>query len=248
LEFPQSSAMLSLAFSVVSASPQNTALTPNQPNDAVPRSRHPDPSGTTWADHPETTLRSQSSRGDLQPAAKSHSVDTPTGTSGWRDSNRQRLDQKMALDGTGPDHSTGATYMCTDVNFEDAELGVHNFGGPDFCCTVCNDNTQICCPSKDAAGNPTIVTVEHDEAAYKFNLCEADATESYFRLDGVQTVDGMDRIALIAKNLSEYTPTWPVQGGIRGYLNNGRKAGTSMANDLIQLNLCANRILKMAPG
>ena len=179
-------AMLSLALYIAPASPQNTALTPNQPTGTDPRSRHPDPSGVSWADHPETTLRSQSGRGDLQPAAKSHSGDTPTGTSGWRDSNRKRLDvaPTTGSGGSGPDHSSGATYMCTDINFEDSDLAVHNFGGPDFCCTVCNDNTEICCPSKDASGNPTIVKVPHDEAAYKFNLCDPDVTDhggSYFR-------------------------------------------------------------------
>ena len=91
-----------------------------------------------------------------------------------------------------------------------------------------------------AAGNPTIVTVEHDEAAYKFNLCEPDVTESFFRLDNIQTVDGMDKIAMITKNLTEYSPVWPVQGGVPGYLSNGRKVGKTAASDLMQLNLCAN--------
>ena len=235
--------MLSLGAAWLSAPPQNTALTPNQPTDVAPKSsfsHHPDPKGGNWADHPEADLLSRSH--DRQPAAKSHSG-AATGTSGWRSSDGKPVDFKLKQ--SGPDHSSSATYMCTDINFEDSDLAVHNFGGPDFCCNVCNDNTEICCPSKDAGGNPIIVTVPHDEAAYKFNLCDAETTESYFRLDGVQTVDGMDRISVISKNLTEYNPVWPVQGGVAGYLNNGRKTGSKTANDLVQINLCANRILKM---
>ena len=65
------------------------------------------------------------------------------------------------------------------------------------------------------------------------------------RLDGIQTVDGMDRISVISKNLTEYSPVWPVQGGNAGYLNNGRKTGKTTANDLVQINLCANRVLQL---
>ena len=54
--------MLALALSA-SAAPQDTALTPSGTDARV-----------SWADHPETTLRSQRSRGDLAPAAKSHNT------------------------------------------------------------------------------------------------------------------------------------------------------------------------------
>ena len=214
--------MLALALSA-SASPQNTALTP---------------SGTdaSRVDHPETTLRSQRSRGDLAPAAKSHS----TGQVEFAAAVATDVPSTPGSGGSGPDHTVGGAYMCTDIDFEDSLLTVHNFGGADFCCTVCNDNTQICCPSRDADGNEIIVTVEHDEAAYKFNLCDPEVTESFFRLDGIQTVDGMDKIAMITKNLTEYSPVWPVQGGVPGYLSNGRKVGKTAASDLMQLNMCAN--------
>lgn len=221
--------MLALALSA-SASPQNTALTP---------------SGTdaSWADRPETTLRSQRSRGDLAPAAKSHSAGQVKFAAVPTD-----VPSTPGSGGSGPDHILGATYMCTDIDFEDSLLTVHNFGGSDFCCTVCNDNTQICCPSRDADGNDIIVTVEHDETAYKFNLCEPEVTESYFRLDGIQTVDGMDKIAMITKNLTEYSPVWPVQGGNLGYLNNGRKVGATAQSELIQLNLCASPTVTSNPS
>ena len=221
--------MLALALSA-SAAPQDTALTPSGTDARV-----------SWADHPETTLRSQRSRGDLAPAAKSHNTGQVVDFAAVPTD----VPSTPGAGGSGPDNTLGATYMCTDIDFEDSLLSVHNFGGADYCCTVCNGNTQICCPSKDADGNDIIVTVEHDEAAYKFNLCEPDVTESFFRLDNIQTVDGMDKIAMISKNLTEYSPVWPVQGGNMGYLNNGRKVGKTAASELMQLNLCANRVLAL---
>ena len=62
---------------------------------------------------------------------------------------------------------------------EDSLLTVHNFGGATLLLHRLHDSTEICCPSKDADGNDIIVTVEHDEAAYKFNLCDPDVTESF---------------------------------------------------------------------
>ena len=174
--------MLSLGAAWVSVSPQNTALTPNQPAQAALNARQP---AATWADHPETDLLS---RGDQQPAAKSHSVHpeearrvntysvhpeaadgkvalpTPTETSGWRPSDGSsfaRKDGWRAADGSRlsdqaaeiAQASGQSTYLCTDIAFEKGELSVHNFGGADYCCNVCNGNTAICCPSKDASGD-----------------------------------------------------------------------------------------------
>ena len=60
-------------------------------------------------------------------------------------------------------------------------------------------------------------------------------------------------------NLTEYASTWPRLKHVRtppnpgnpwgvqpaGYLSNGRKSGTAASGDLIQLNLCANRMVKV---
>ena len=78
------------------------------------------------------------------------------------------------------------------------------------------------------------------------------------KLDGVGTSDNWDDdLSIVIMNLTEYSSTWPqlakpgsldkspwgVKSG--GYLNNGRKTGTFDSGDLLQLNLCANRMLKI---
>lgn len=96
---------------------------------------------------------------------------------------------------------------------------------------------------------------------------DKDGDTSYMKLQGVQTDPDVSAISLIVKNRTEYFPVWPVLGTCAteqcnqkdftrnhdsgdslkpaGYLNNGRKTGTIQANDLLQINLCSNRILAL---
>ena len=96
---------------------------------------------------------------------------------------------------------------------------------------------------------------------------DKDGDTSYMKLKGVQTDPDVNAISLILKNLTEYFPVWPVLGTCStdrcnskeftrdhasgdslkpaGYLNNGRKTGTVQANDLLQINLCSNRMLAL---
>ena len=95
----------------------------------------------------------------------------------------------------------------------------------------------------------------------KANVCDHDVvaqesffgTKSYMKLDGVGTSD--DGVSIVIMNVTEYSPTWPQLArsssgdnpwGVdpAGYLHNGRKSGGFDSEDLLQLNLCANRMLK----
>ena len=83
-------------------------------------------------------------------------------------------------------------------------------------------------------------------------------TKSYMKLDGVGTTDNWDDdLSIVIMNISQYTSTWPQLAkagslnknpwGVKpaGYLNNGRKTGTFDSGDILQLNLCANRMVKI---
>ena len=95
----------------------------------------------------------------------------------------------------------------------------------------------------------------------KANVCDHEVvaqesffgTKSYMKLDGVGTSD--DGVSFVIMNVTEYSPTWPQLAktssrdnpwGVdpAGYLHNGRKAGGFDSGDHLQLNLCANRMLK----
>ena len=108
----------------------------------------------------------------------------------------------------------------------------------------------------------------------KYNVCQGtpgaelaepvpplkDGSTSYIRLGGVGE-DSEARIDVIFRTVGEYSPVWPVlldslenrnrdydAGTVLkpgGYLNNGRKAGDHVAEDLIQINLCNERITKL---
>ena len=101
---------------------------------------------------------------------------------------------------------------------------------------------------------------------FESNICDdgVDAQESFFgtrsylKLDGISTNPDFD-LSIIIMNLTEYASTWPRLKHVRtppnpgnpwgvqpaGYLSNGRKSGTAASGDLIQLNLCANRMVKV---
>ena len=82
-------------------------------------------------------------------------------------------------------------------------------------------------------------------------------TKSYMKLDGVGTSDDWDDdLSIVIMNLTEYSSTWPQlkTGSLKknpwgvkpaGYLNNGFKTGTFDSGNIIQLNLCANRMVKI---
>ena len=101
----------------------------------------------------------------------------------------------------------------------------------------------------------------------KANVCQKkvpadrDGDTSYIKLAGIQTTAGAAPLNLVFKNISEYSPTWPRLGtgfddygqqlaritstqAAAGYLSNGRKTGKLLADDLVQLNLCADRFVK----
>ena len=126
-----------------------------------------------------------------------------------------------------------------------------------------------CCPPTLVSFHPQY-TLEVDKDVYfDSNVCETDVPElfgttSYFKMDGVQTNPNARATSILIMNTSEYLATWPqpssttwvpkpgdVSGhgpkGIkpRGYLNNGRKSGAKPIDELIQLNLCANRMTKL---
>ena len=102
----------------------------------------------------------------------------------------------------------------------------------------------------------------------KANVCQEevpadkDGDTSYIKLAGIQTSTGAAPLNLVFKNISEYSPTWPrlaapgfddfgqqlaritSRATSQGYLSNGRKTGKLLADDLVQLNLCADRFVK----
>ena len=46
--------------------------------------------------------------------------------------------------------------VCTDIDFDGAELTVSNLGGTRHCCTVCSHDaagTTLCCPAKGKSGD-----------------------------------------------------------------------------------------------
>ena len=225
--------------------------------------------------------------------------------------------------------SQASEHVCTDIDFDQADVVVSNFGGTKYCCNICSDDPgMLCCPTveKDesvvraidtavpapARTHPAapslrqahtcttsrfsamriqiIVKVPYttnnarqilDKDYLMYNVChgtpgaelqgvippDKDGDTSYMKLQGVQTDPDVSAISLILKNRTEYYPVWPVLGICdnekcnqkdfhrdhangdslkpAGYLNNGRKTGTLQANDLLQINLCSNRILAL---
>jgi len=186
--------------------------------------------------------------------------------------------------------------VCTDIDFDTADVTVSNFGDDKYCCNLCNkdDASLLCCPTLDKDGTTIIIEVPYvtnnarqilDKDYLMYNVCQGspgaelqgiippdkDGDVSYMKLHGVQTDPDVTAISLIFKNLTEYFPSWPVLGTCKkyktddkkkckkfvrdyvngdslkpaGYLNNGRKTGTVQATDLLQVNLCENRILAM---
>jgi len=181
--------------------------------------------------------------------------------------------------------------VCTDIDFDAADVTVSNFGATKYCCNLCDDEPELlCCPTVDTDESIIIVKVPYttnnarqilDKDYLMYNVCQGstgaelqgiippdkDGDTSYIKLKGVQTDPDVNAISLILKNLTEYFPVWPVLGTCStdrcnikeftrdhasgdslkpaGYLNNGRKTGTVQANDLLQINLCSNRMLAL---
>ena len=159
--------------------------------------------------------------------------------------------------------------VCTDIDFEGAELTVSNLGGSEYCCNVCPHNAQqLCCPTKGERDTDVILEVPYDFAEMKeflsANLCtpnvtpDRDGDTSYMKIGPIQTTTDAPPINIILKNVTEYIPTWPRLGvapecidrnncgqlAQKGFLNNGRKSGGVVAQDIVQLNMCSERFVK----
>ena len=54
--------------------------------------------------------------------------------------------------------------VCTDIDFDTADVTVSNFGDDKYCCNLCNkdDASLLCCPTLDKDGTiPPILTATH---------------------------------------------------------------------------------------
>jgi hypothetical protein len=127
--------------------------------------------------------------------------------------------------------------VCTDIDFDTADVTVSNFGADKYCCNLCNadDLSLLCCPTLDSDGTTIIVEVPYvtnnarqilDKDYLMYNVCQGtpgaelqgiippdkDGDTSYMKLHGVQTDPDVSAISLIFKNLTEYFPVWPVLG------------------------------------
>ena len=44
--------------------------------------------------------------------------------------------------------SQASEHVCTDIDFDEADVVVSNFGGTKYCCNICSDDEgMLCCPT-----------------------------------------------------------------------------------------------------
>ena len=44
--------------------------------------------------------------------------------------------------------SQASEHVCTDIDFDQADVVVSNFGGDKYCCNICSDDAgMLCCPT-----------------------------------------------------------------------------------------------------
>ena len=115
-------------------------------------------------------------------------------------------------------YGTHGTQVCTDIDFQDAELTVSNLGGTSYCCEVCPQNAQkLCCPAPKGEQEVPYDYQEMKEYL-STNLCAAhvkpdkDGDTSYMRITGIQTTADAAPLNIILKNITEYAPSWPRLG------------------------------------
>jgi hypothetical protein len=126
------------------------------------------------------------------------------------------------------------------------------FGGTDFCCNRCDDDaTQICCPSRDAAGKHIMYRRPADPFV-EASLCPPCVSTGTC-LDGLR-IDNIDKsnkpLSLVVTNRSEYSAVWVGEtdsGKFRpGYTFTGRKFDRDLTDGMLQINLCSERMLKIS--
>jgi hypothetical protein len=124
---------------------------------------------------------------------------------------------------------------------------------------------------KDMANMGGIGGDTGDTGYFKDDQCASSLptgrSRGSMKLDSVQvqTDDSTPEISILLTNTSHYSPSWPmiktclakhIAKGVlctegqpmlkpAGYMNNGRKSGEQFAADLIQINLCSNRYVKL---
>ena len=120
--------------------------------------------------------------------------------------------------------------------------------------------TLICCPGIDATtGEKTVVKLINTTyntanlccGERPNDVCSVDRREA-FVIDNVQSPKTGQVVNMIMRNTTEYANTWPYIEPNKhhydikeqqSYMSNGRKRGTQMSEELVQLNLCWDKIV-----
>jgi hypothetical protein len=120
-----------------------------------------------------------------------------------------------------------------------------------------DDSDMICCPSLDPkTGKQVTLKIDGSVPFYQANLCPpcvaAGTCLDAIQVDNVQSAG--DPLSMVVTNVTEYSPVWPVLSGKNdglldvnryGYLYNGKKSDDSFSPDLLQINVCSFRVLKL---
>lgn len=131
------------------------------------------------------------------------------------------------------------------------------FGGGhepvDYCCSKCPaDSNKICCPSKTHDDQDVVYEYPNDDF-HNSSLCPPCRTthtcHKGIRINDVQATG--DRVDMIIRPTTTYAPSWPDHGSEnqtldwKGYMYTGMKSGREVSNELVQINLCSNKYMKV---